>query len=41
MELAYLCRLRGIEVITLTDANHLAEGVMTNRCKGSRDNIVR
>lgn len=41
MELAYLCRLRGIEVVTLTDANALEEGVMTNRRKGSRDNIVR
>jgi site-specific recombinase XerC len=41
MELAYLCRLRGIEVVTLTDANELQEGVLTNRRKGSRDNIVR
>ncbi|WP_311968558.1 integrase [Pseudomonas baltica] len=41
MELAYLCRLRGIEVITLTDAHELDEGVMTNRRKGSRDNVVR
>ena len=41
MELAYLCRLRGIEVVTLTDANELAEGVLTNRRKGSRDNVVR
>jgi integrase len=41
MEISYLCRLRGIETITLTDAHELAEGVMTNRRKGSRDNIVR
>lgn len=41
MELAYLCRLRGIEVVTLTDANELEQGVLTNRRKGSRDNIVR
>jgi site-specific recombinase XerC len=41
MELAYLCRLRGIEVVTLTDANELGEGILTNRRKGSRDNIVR
>lgn len=41
MELAYLLRLRGIEVITLTDANALEDGVITNRRKGSRDNIVR
>ncbi|RMS73415.1 Prophage PSPPH06, site-specific recombinase phage integrase protein, partial [Pseudomonas savastanoi] len=41
MEIGYLCRLRGIETITLTDAHELAEGIMTNRRKGSRDNIVR
>ena len=41
MELAYICRLRGIEVVTLTDANGTADGVMTNRRKGSRDNVVR
>lgn len=41
MELAYLCRLRGIEVVTLTDANETPEGVLTNRRKGSRDNIVQ
>lgn len=41
MEIGYLCRLRGIETITLTDAHELADGVMTNRRKGSRDNIVR
>lgn len=41
MELAYIGRLRGIEVITLSDANSTADGVMTNRRKGSRDNVVR
>lgn len=41
MEIGYLCRLRGIETVTLTDANELEEGVLTNRRKGSRDNIVR
>jgi len=41
MELAYLCRLRGIEVVTLTDENELVSGILTNRRKGSRDNIVR
>jgi site-specific recombinase XerC len=41
MELAYLCRLRGIEAVTLSDANELEEGVQTNRRKGSRDNVVR
>ena len=38
---SYLCRLRGIETVTLTDANETPEGVLTNRRKGSRDNIVR
>lgn len=40
IEIAYLCRLRGIEVITLTDANETERGVITNRRKGSRDNVV-
>lgn len=31
---------RGIEVLTLTDAHLLPDGVKTNRRKGSRDNIV-
>lgn len=41
MELGYLCRLRGIETVTLSDANELPDGILTNRRKGSRDNIVR
>jgi site-specific recombinase XerC len=41
MEISYLCRLRGIETVTLTDANETAEGLVTNRRKGSRDNVVR
>jgi len=40
MELAFLCRLRRIEVITLTDANETEEGIQTNRRKGSRDTLV-
>lgn len=40
MELAYRCRLRGIEVDTLTDAHHTPEGIVTNRRKGSRNNVV-
>jgi len=40
MELAYLCRLRGIEVITLTDAHEMPEGIQTNRRKGSLDTLV-
>lgn len=39
-EIAYLCRLRGIEVTTLTDANVLDDGLLSNRRKGSRDNIT-
>jgi site-specific recombinase XerC len=40
MELGYLCRLRGIETITLTEAHGTPEGLRTNRRKGSRDNLV-
>jgi integrase len=40
MELGYLCRLRPVETITLTDAHVLADGLQTNRRKGSRDNVV-
>ncbi len=40
MVLAYKMRLRGIEVITLTDANRTDLGVVTNRRKGSRDNVT-
>lgn len=39
-DIGYLCRLRGIEVITLTDAHILDTGLQTNRRKGSRDNVV-
>lgn len=41
MELAYLIRLRGIEVDTLTDAHASEVGIHTNRRKGSRDNVTR
>jgi hypothetical protein len=41
MEISYLCRLRGIETVMLTDANEPPDSVLTNRHKGSRDNIVR
>lgn len=40
VEIMYLCRLRGIEALTLADDAELPEGLMTNRRKGSRDNIV-
>lgn len=41
MELAYLCRLRGIEANTLTDWHVTPEGLRSNRTKGSRDNITQ
>lgn len=41
LELAYLCRLRGIEVLTLTDANEVPHGIETNRRKGSNDSLVK
>jgi integrase len=40
LDLAYLCRLRSIEVLTLTDANALEVGILSNRRKGSRDNVT-
>jgi len=40
MELGYLCRLRGIETLTLTEAHGELEGLRTNRRKRSRDNLV-
>lgn len=40
MELGYLCRLRGIETLTLTEAQGTPEGLHTNRRKRSRDNLV-
>ncbi|MDD0927283.1 integrase [Xylella fastidiosa subsp. multiplex] len=41
MTFAYGLRLRGIEVCTLTNAHHKPEGILSNRRKGSRDNITR
>lgn len=40
MELAFLCRLRGCEVLDLTDANLVDAGIVTRRRKGSRDTLV-
>jgi len=40
MEIGYLCRLRGIETLTLVESQGEKEGLRTNRRKGSRDNIV-
>lgn len=39
-EIAYLCRLRGIEVVTLRESAASDVGLATNRRKGSRDNVV-
>lgn len=41
MELAYLCRMRGIEVVKLTDAHATGQGLHVARTKGSNDSIVR
>ena len=41
MELGYLCRLRGIETLTLTEVQADDVGIRTQRRKGSRDNVVR
>jgi len=40
MELAYLCRLRGIEIVTMTEDSFLSDGLVCKRVKGSRDNIT-
>ena len=39
-EIAYRCRMRGIEVRELTDADWTAEGVIVRRHKGSLDNLT-
>jgi site-specific recombinase XerD len=41
MEIAYLCRMRGIEVIQLTDAHATEDGLKVSRVKGSNANVVR
>lgn len=41
MEIKYLCRMRSIEVLHLTDAHASELGVYVARCKRSHDNIVR
>jgi len=40
MELAYLCRMRMSEVLDLTDANELENGLIIYRRKGSKTNIT-
>ena len=41
MEIAYLCRMRGIEVVNMTDWHETPDGLRVSRVKGSRDNVVR
>lgn len=40
IELAYLCRLRGIETLMLTDASAKPEGLLVHRRKGSLPSLV-
>lgn len=40
LEVAYLCRLRGIEVVTITEDQITEAGVICKRTKGSRTNIA-
>jgi hypothetical protein len=40
MVITYLCRLRGIEAVTLTDANNTEVGIVCKRRKGSKDNVT-
>lgn len=40
MEIAYLCRMRLSEVLDMTETNALPDGLLINRRKGSRSNIV-
>ena len=40
MEIAYLCRLRGIEINMLVEAQGVETGLRTDRRKGSQNNIV-
>ena len=41
MELAYICVMRGVEFLELTDENELENGLLINRRKGSKSTIVR
>ena len=40
LEIAYLCRLRGIEVCSLTEDKATEQGLICERTKGSRTNIA-
>jgi site-specific recombinase XerD len=41
LEIKYLCRMRSIEVVKLTDAHASEQGLYISRAKGSNDNIVK
>ena len=41
LEIKYLCRMRSIEVVRLTDAHASEQGLYISRAKGSNDNIVK
>lgn len=41
IEIAYQCRLRSIEVLSLTDASITPDGLLGKRTKGSRDSVTR
>lgn len=41
MEIKYLCRMRTVEVLALTDAHASEQGIYIARRKGSNDNIVK
>jgi hypothetical protein len=41
LEIKYLCRMRSIEVVRLTEAHASGQGLYISRAKGSNDNIVK
>lgn len=41
MEIAYLCRGRGIEVVSMTDANETECGLLMSRRRGSNNDVVK
>ena len=41
MEIKYLCRMRTVEVLALTDAHASEQGIYVARRKGSNDNVVK
>jgi hypothetical protein len=41
LEIKYLCRMRSVEVLALSDAHESDKGLYVSRRKGSNDNIVK